>query len=479
MGRRIGAQRHGGRAWAAISIVVLPARAADGPGDCGADPRSLSGVQPMVRSLLRAVAGATLALAAGCDRPAPATPEAVPDDEVATTTAPVLDGHDHTHTVAHSGSPADAQSFGIWQPGRFDTCTKAQHDAYSAIGPDGKRYPTWHPPTGPGGCTFGHEHGADPGTSVLTPTVGPVLFGYANERLFEMDPARARHEDHVGHKIEVLNGMRMRRVVNVIGPEFADAGITCDLLMHMHQGTHGPDAFANNAHEVHWYQRCSDGVEVRWNYLAPIGNPGQILRQCTRDFVRTGTPSPANQPQGNGNARALPSSTCTSRLMVPVGRTSEMSLLKEDWAGIHFFVGPVGVLVIDPYFDVLNPARVHVSGTRLQRVVDLCRVRGRTMVRSAECDRVRADTTITWDSPRSPFTGATRQLVVNSLTIQNRGGPTAWYTNAYGTRLEYAPFPGSIRQYVSSTSIDHSRIVGPAAVFRNWGGPGTGVHAPN
>jgi hypothetical protein len=40
--------------------------------------------------------------------------------------------------------------YGQWTPGPNDTCTKAQHDAYSVVGPDGKRYPTWHPAGGPG-----------------------------------------------------------------------------------------------------------------------------------------------------------------------------------------------------------------------------------------------------------------------------------------------------------------------------------------
>ena len=56
----------------------------------------------------------------------------------------------------------DAASVGIWAPGPRDDCTAAQHDAYSAVGPDRKRYPTWHPPTDPvSGCSFGHDHGRD------------------------------------------------------------------------------------------------------------------------------------------------------------------------------------------------------------------------------------------------------------------------------------------------------------------------------
>ena len=54
-----------------------------------------------------------------------------------------------------------ARAYGLWTPSARETCTKAAHDKYSTVGPDGKLYPTWHPPTDTDGCTFGHEHGRD------------------------------------------------------------------------------------------------------------------------------------------------------------------------------------------------------------------------------------------------------------------------------------------------------------------------------
>src|ERR1041384_8418198 len=112
--------------------------------------------------------------------------------------------------LAGQGSPAapdygpatgNAASFGLWSPGANDDCTKAQHDAYSVVGPDHKLYPTWHPPVDPvTGCSFGHDHGRDPRGSALYAEVGPIPFGYANEQLDVYDPANPRHEDHFGHK---------------------------------------------------------------------------------------------------------------------------------------------------------------------------------------------------------------------------------------------------------------------------------------
>jgi hypothetical protein len=106
-------------------------------------------------------------------------------------------------------------SFGLWTPSARDTCAKEQHDAFSVVGPDGKRYPTWHPPTGPEGCTFGHEHGRDPKKSILWSTkqvqsyfyfdangnhvmdadeeaVTGIPFGYANQQFDAHNAAHGR-----------------------------------------------------------------------------------------------------------------------------------------------------------------------------------------------------------------------------------------------------------------------------------------------
>ena len=85
--------------------------------------------------------------------------------------------------------PPDApasRALGLWEPYGPDTCTPAIHESYAVVGPDGKVYPTWHPPVDPAtGCTFGHEHGRDPRGSDLYDEVGPIPFGYANEHLVE------------------------------------------------------------------------------------------------------------------------------------------------------------------------------------------------------------------------------------------------------------------------------------------------------
>lgn len=96
-------------------------------------------------------------------------------------------------------------------PPKEGECSKEIHARYWVYGPDGKIYPTWHPPVDPvTGCKFGHEHGRDPRESALYSGMPP--FGYVNEKHFEYKDVNAegyqgnfRDEDHVGHKIELQN----------------------------------------------------------------------------------------------------------------------------------------------------------------------------------------------------------------------------------------------------------------------------------
>src|SRR6266516_230970 len=183
-----------------------------------------------------------------------------------------------TPATPGGGTPTGfAQSYGVWTPGPRDDCTAEIHNAYSVVGPDGKLYPTWHPPVDSAtGCSFGHDHGRDPRGSALYAMVGPIPFGYANEQLDVYDPANPRHEDHFGHKVEWENGVRLH-----FGSAAADAmfDIRCDVLVKLHQGTHSKDAFTNNLHELAYHVRCSDGAALTsrsWRRSATRGSsPGR------------------------------------------------------------------------------------------------------------------------------------------------------------------------------------------------------------
>jgi hypothetical protein len=197
----------------------------------------------------------------------------------------------------------DSHAMGRWSPHPLhDSCTREFHDRFHVVGPDGKRYPTWHPPVAYDAarrqaCSFGHEHGRDPRTSQLWKTrqiqrafhwdadadghmdaneeaLAGIPFGYANEQAdfwFAVnDLPTMRHEDHVGHKIELANGepdiathtmssaanggVWVGRLGNGVVQQ--DTGMRCFYLAKAHQGTSTPDAFGHNLHEVVYLSDC-------------------------------------------------------------------------------------------------------------------------------------------------------------------------------------------------------------------------------
>jgi len=230
-------------------------------------------------------------------------------------------GGSSTGTGSGSGSGTNSAAMGLWTPAARDTCTQAQHDAYSVVGPDGKRYPTWHPPTGPGGCTFGHEHGHDPSGSNLYADIqalyGGVLFGYANETLDAWNSVNnittgMRHEDHVGHKIEWANNITVYESTTTGGANRRALAVTCDFFMKIHQGTHSKDAFTNNMHELLYAMQCHDGPggaigsKVIITKMVVFGDPGGFDEGSVAGGftpIQVGPASPANSPSAPGRAR--------------------------------------------------------------------------------------------------------------------------------------------------------------------------------
>ncbi len=370
----------------------------------------------------------------------------------------------------------DGVAFGIWAPSGSDTCSAAVHDQYFVVGPDGYRYPTWHPAVDPAtGCTFGHEHGRDPSGSDLFFEVGPIPFGYANQHLQAGGFGAPRHEDHVGHKIEWENGVQMRGNggANVIS-------IQCDVLVKMHQGTHSPDAFTNNLHEVAYHIRCTDGTGFSATLLTPIGKAGELVEECDRDvrFV-AGVANPPISPDGGGK-RALPTSSCVdeSVLNPSSGRPRFDGALHESWevsaslraAGGHTLVS------FDPYFQVLDPSRYFdVASRSLARPIDLCylpQLQGRD-----RCEALGGDS-VGWNDPLSPFKGVRRFVDVNGNRVANAEGPTVWYTDALGRNGRTEPFPGAIRQWIARRDNRGLGFHGPT-IGRNRSYDAPGVRAPN
>lgn len=379
---------------------------------------------------------------------------------------------------------APARAFGIWTPGTGDTCSAEVHNRYATLGPDGKKYPTWHPPVDPAsGCTFGHEHGRDPSGSDLYRDVGNLPFGYANEQLDAASLGMQRHEDHVGHKIEWENDVRIRP-----GGSGGVLEVSCDVLVKLHQGTHSRDAFTNNLHELNYHIRCNDRTEMHVTLLSAIGRPGEFVSTCGGTVV-AGVGNPANAPAGGGHRR-IPDAACIlNRILVDPSRGSDFGSLHESWETSNEVRTADGkrLAFFNPYFQVFRPSRYFdpAIASLVGRPVYLCAMTmGDRRARSSECNGLTSTVngsllSVPFDDPRSPFNGARRQVDINDNVITNAGGATEWYTDPFGRNGRTTPFRGSIKQYVASVDNNYGVGVNGPVIGGNRVYGGTGTRAPN
>jgi len=361
-----------------------------------------------------------------------------------------------------------------WEPGPNDTCTREIHNSYSVVGPDGLLYPTWHPPVDPAtGCTFGHEHGRDPGGSDLYAEVGDIPFGLAL-------PA-----DHVGYKIEWENDVPFRFSGGAANSLF---DVSCDVMVALHQGSHGAGAFVINTHELVFHASCSDRTHVHVTMITTIGDPGEFVSACDRDR-RIAAGPPPDAPDGGG-VRRIPDRPCIEEhILVPEGERSNFGRgLRESWEVSDRVRTADGRTLVsfNPYFQVLFPARYYDAAVPngLARSVDVCFEAG-AAGEAAQGDLCESATqggtldALAYDDPRSPFNGARRFVDVNSIRISNADGPEIWYTDKFGKNARRQPFEGSLRQFIAK--VDNHREVmpsGPAIGRDRDYGEGV-VHAPN
>ncbi|MGL4576398.1 MAG: hypothetical protein ACRCV9_16560 [Burkholderiaceae bacterium] len=316
-------------------------------------------------------------------------------------------------------------------PPQAGECSREVHDRYWTYGPDGKVYPTWHPPVDPfTGCAFGHEHGDDPGTSRLTNA--PMPFGYVNEKLFELDMVNFRDEDHVGHKILAVNDA-------AFGANGQLNGVRCDLMIKYHQGSHSRDALTNNLHEVFYYATCNNNINVRWQSLHAFGRPGQAFVTCTPGsnnyLISTGTAVPPNSPSGGGD-RNIPDSGCL---------TATSQGLSEDWPIDldHQFNGQ-GLFGFGLYLQVSNVSRyvdLSNSAYSIARPTEACYQQGTAFFNNPECVALRRQGQIAWNDPRSPWKGTSRLVHINQLTANIPGNNPIWYTDVFGKQFSQTRDP--------------------------------------
>lgn len=396
-----------------------------------------------------------------------------------------------------------------WTPTAHDTCSAELHRSYSAIGPDGKLYPTWHPPTvvDPATgqtCTFGHEHGDDPARSDIygwvtdflnaDPSRRGIPFGYVSEALDAWSAGNGgvtRHEDNVGHKVIVADDVRL---VTASPRGYVRDGngdpVVCDVLMKVHQGSHSGDAIVNNAHELLYAARCTDGTEVIASTMTRFGDANEFHRSCDGTLVPT---AGSDLPPGDGGQRLIPDQTCIDRdVLVPDGRSSSIWALYEVWqsAGSLTTADGAELASFDPWFGVRNPARAHAGGAN-NLICDLVDVTDQVdpadggTARGYPFDEVRYHESQTGAQlakadPASPFDGAQRDFYLHITRVTNESGPTTWFTDPWGAGGVTSPGAGRVAQHVSRGS----NAWWPELERRSFNlqtdyGRSNGVHAPN
>ncbi|MEV4629284.1 cellulose-binding domain-containing protein [Micromonospora sp. NPDC049523] len=384
-----------------------------------------------------------------------------------------------------------------YQP-RSGECSVELHARYWTYGPDGKVYPTWHPSRDPSGCNFGHEHGDDPRNSDLYSTARWPAFGYTSEVMMDAMPEHShRHEDHVGHKVLSVNNVNVIQGDNGSsflppqGPTIA----TCDVLLKFHQGTHSPDAFTNNVHELLLNQRCSQSngqvTEARYSGLIPLGRAGGFSpSECPGfggQFINVGPAVPADSPSETRSlGRLITEPGCVQAIRE--GRTHydplypnpvpfTVSDMDDFWFSDVQVTGSGLNFRLAPLFYVVNPSRYYDPAlpNRLGRIVDLCYT---NLAGGDYCNQARQVTQqtgqqVAWDDPRSPFKGTLREFRPGTFTVQNTG-PTTVYTDAYGRNASSTPFVGSIQQYFSGNQSTQLYVRGATRDYA-----ANSVHAPN
>jgi hypothetical protein len=299
-------------------------------------------------------------------------------------------------------------------------CPASVHARYVTTGPDGKQYPTWHPPVDPEfGCLFGHEHGADPRTSNADASL--PAFGYAAALM-------GMNEPHEGFKVFIINR----------GTSFEDKLAPADYRIVFHMGTSGVGRYTQQHHSLEYDYVANDGTGREAHIYgmadtgAPIGSTCDNPRKGGRDFSTIG----CNDPY-------------------------------EIWSFGFDIKHPD-----DPYTGVLE-VRLHVGGA----VAAFNPITTRDPADNTRLVYTQAyrnpGSGIDPLSPQSPFQGCAREAYGGPNYWSNANRPTVYYTDPEGN-VKPGPGPGLIQQQVSATTSATNEAFKYRQDFC-----GNGIHAPN
>jgi hypothetical protein len=416
----------------------------------------------------------------------------------------------------------DSQSMGRWTPATNTTrfpreCKQDVHDSYFVIGPDGRKYPTWHPPTHVDAstgeiCYFGHEHGDNPSGSALyndlrrhfawdangngtieesewnNATTG-IPFGYAAE--YGGSPATILHDSY---KVALVNGIVRQRLVAGVAEDF---GLACNQLLAFAHDTQSTAGFAQAQHPITYAIDCSGSGDSA-NYVS------KLIVSVMADFgVLTADP-PRTGEVAAGRRFAETTAQVYPNAYVAVGATSDLvAALQESWDSIVTLrtAGSAELARFNPGFVSRDPARYRNGAAGVQSI-DLCYtgldaggnlvsdpLQAGSIVRqvrgsATDCARLTptgpsspTSQRVRFDDREAVFKGCSRQVVFREQSIRNASGPSTWYTNPAGGEARSVAFAGSLRQFVaigsSTTTVVLAAATDDASVDCS---ASTGVH---
>ena len=413
-------------------------------------------------------------------------------------------------------------SMGRWSPATDSTrfpneCSKDVHDSYFVVGPDGKKYPTWHPPRDPAtGCWFGHEHGDNPAGSALwselkrhfawdansngtideseaTSARSGIPFGYAAE--VGGDPAAILHDSY---KIAFIDNVARQRVVSG-GTQ--DASLRCNQLLAFAHDTQTSAAIGQALHPLTYAIDCTptDGSSYA----------SKLILSVMADYGSSQAPA----AQGNevAAARRVPEATAQvyPSAFVTFGNSADLpAALTESWDTVVSVRSSAGAELAraNPGLINRNPSRYVLgsgSSAVAQPSIGLCysglNAAGALItdpaqsasivrqVRGSATDCARLSPTgpatalaarVRFDDRDAQFKGCSRSVIWRDQSVRNGSGPTTWYSNASGTDARTSAFAGSLRQFIargtSGSTVELAAFTDDASV--DCDGATTGVH---
>ncbi len=289
-------------------------------------------------------------------------------------------------------------------------CPSWVHDGYTALGPDGNSYPTWHPMIDEAtGCHFQHSHGvSNPADSSVNDTL--PAFGYVGA-------VAGMAEPHPGFK-----------VLNFECGDVNDDGYTSRMAARLvfHMGTSGLARYTMPHHSFQYDAMSCPGVTPAWELhlqgMANFENIGSICdnpRHAGRDFSTLGC------VQQNSPETAYEIWATNFQVNYP----GEFTGLWQSRAYISIVVA-----VFDPVTTV-NP-------DNLNELIYTVNV-----VYPGQYNPL---------GTNSPFRGLHLEAYNGPISINNRNRPTSYVTDTHGNVLLNTPpgTPGTLVQYLSAVRVD-------------------------